>query len=558
MTQRHFNPSQIFRGSNSKGKTMTSRLLKTVLGAACALAPLAAVPAGTAQAQSIAPANDIVLSIGRGELVNVPGNMADIFVSNDSVADVQVQSQRQLYVFGKSGGETTIYASNAAGDIIWSANVRVGSNIDSIDQMLGLAMPEANISVATMGSNTVLLTGTVAAPEDAAEAERLVQAFVGSETNVIARLRMATPLQVNLRVRFAEVSRSLVRNIGANLQTIDGTSGFQFGVGQGRAAEFFAPNSGATGVGLDGLTTTIPNPTFDPLLPVSATNPQFVQSQGTAFSSVSPGTTLGAVGQLFGLDIGAALDIGETRGLVTTLSQPNLTALSGETAEFLAGGEFPIPLSQGLGTTTIEYKKFGVSLAYTPTVLANGRISIRVRPEVSELSSQGAVNLNGFTIPALTVRRAETSIELGSGQSFMIAGLMSNNAQSTINQAPGVGDIPILGNLFRSNAFQRGETELVIVVTPYLVQPVNDRDIALPTDGYNSPRVLEQFLLGRETAGQDGERRPMPRAANEAPVNPQVSLIDQNGTALAGGESPSGANRQTAAAAPGFSIANGE
>jgi len=557
MSQTNSNPTITIRNA-PKGKTMKSRLFKTVLSAACALAPLAAVPAGTANAQtSVSPAQDIVLSIGRGELVTVPGNMADIFVSNDSVADVQVKSQRQLYVFGLSGGETTIYASNAAGDIIWSANIRVGSNIDSIDQMLDLAMPEANIRVATMGSNTVLLTGTVAAPEDAAEAERLVEAFTNGESNVISRLRMATPLQVNLRVRFAEVSRSLVRNIGANLQTIDGTGGFQFGVGTGRGAEFFAPNT-ATGVGMDNLTVPIVNPNFNPNIPVSAANPQFIDSQGTAFTSVSPGTTLGAVGSLFGLDIGAALDIGETRGLVTTLSQPNLTALSGETAEFLAGGEFPIPLSQGLGTTTIEYKKFGVSLAYTPTVLANGRISIRVRPEVSELSSQGAVNLNGFTIPALTVRRAETSIELGSGQSFMIAGLMSNNAQSTINQAPGVGDIPIIGNLFRSNAFQRGETELVIVVTPYLVEPVDDRDIHLPTDGYNSPRAMEQFLLGRETAGESGGTRPMPRAANEAPANPEVSLTDQNGTALASGESPAGADQQTAAATPGFSIANGE
>ena len=158
----------------------------------------------------ISPAQDIVLSIGRGQLVTVPGNMADIFVANDAVADVQVKSQRQLYVFGKAGGETTVYASNAAGDIIWSANVRVGSNLDSIDQMLALAMPEAKISVATMGTNTVLLTGTVAAPEDAAEAERLVAAFVGEGANVVTPPQMATPLQVNLRVRFAEVSRSLV------------------------------------------------------------------------------------------------------------------------------------------------------------------------------------------------------------------------------------------------------------------------------------------------------------------------------------------------------------
>ena len=536
----------ISNGNVPKGKTMKSRLFKTVLSAACALAPLAIVmPAGTATAQtSVRPAQDIVLSIGRGELITVPGSMADIFVSNEQVADVQVKSQRQLYVFGLSGGETTIYASNAAGDIIWSANIRVGSNLDSVDQMLSLAMPEADVRIATMGTNTVLLTGTVAAPEDAAEAERLVQAFVGTDANVISRLRMATPLQVNLRVRFAEVSRSLVRNIGANLTTIDGTGGFLFGINRGReAVETFTPFSGALGIGAE---TTV-------LLPDGT------RVSGTNITPNSPQTTLGAVGEFLGLDIAGALDLGEQRGLVTTLSQPNLTALSGETAEFLAGGEFPIPLSQGLGTTTVEYKKFGVSLSYTPTVLANGRISIRVRPEVSELSSQGAVTLNGFQIPALTIRRAETSVELGSGESFMIAGLMSNNAQHTIEQAPGVGDIPILGNLFRSTDFRRGETELVIIVTPYLVEPVSDREIRLPTDGFAVPNGMSQFLMGQETDGTTGAERPMPRAANPAPGGPEVSLNGQNGAALAAGQRPEGAATQTAAAAePGFSFANGE
>ncbi|WP_340587146.1 type II and III secretion system protein family protein [Erythrobacter alti] len=537
---------------------MTSRLIKTVMSAAVALAPLALVPAAPAQAQSVRPAQDLVLSIGRGELVTVPGNMADIFISNESVADVQVKSQRQLYVFGLSGGETTIYASNAAGDIIWSANVRVGSNIDSIDQLLGHAMPQANISVATMGSNTVLLTGTVAAPEDAAEAERLVQAFTGDQTNVISRLRMATPLQVNLRVRFAEVSRSLVRTIGSNIATIDSTDGFQFGVAQGRTPSFGRANG--LGVGPTSITGFAPNPNFNPLLPVGANNQQFIEETASSITGISPGTTLGFLGEFLGLDIGGALDLGERRGLVTTLAQPNLTALSGETAEFLAGGEFPIPLSQGLGTTTIQYKNFGVSLAYTPIVLANGRISMRVRPEVSELSSQGAVTLNGFQIPALTIRRAETTVELGSGESFMIAGLLQNNAQQTIDQLPGVGDLPIIGNLFRSSDFQRNETELVIVVTPYLVRPVNDRDIRLPTDGFNVPDAAAQFLMGQETDGVTGGSRPMPRPANPGPNGPDLSMTQQNGTSLASGEAPRGAATQTAAAAPlpGFSFDSGE
>ena len=497
-------------GTKMRGKTMKRRLTAKVLLASLAIAPLASVPVTTATAQSVrSPAQDIVLSIGRGELVTVPGSMADVFIANDAVADVQVKSQRQLYVFGKAGGETTIYASNSRGDVIWSANIRVGSNIDSIDQMLALAMPEAKVAVATMGNNTVLLTGTVSAPEDAAEAERLVQAFIGEGANVISRLKMATPLQVNLQVKFAEVSRSLVRSLGGNLNTFDPTSGFQIGVVHGNTiGTQWTPNS----VGGQGLVGG-----------AYSADDVFTVVPGT-----SGATTIAGAGRFLGLDLLGALDLAERDGLVTTLSQPNLTALSGETADFLAGGEFPIPTSQGLGSTSIEYRKFGVSLAYTPTVLANGRISMRVRPEVSELSSQGAVIINGFQIPALTVRRAETTIELGSGQSFMIAGLMSNSAQNTIDKAPGAGDIPILGNLFRSRSFRKGESELVIVVTPYLVKPVDAKDIKLPTDGFRAAGELQSLLGYRENDGVSGAVRPGPTASNKDAPPPAVSAHDPN------------------------------
>lgn len=500
--------------------------------AGLALAPVAAVPAATANAQTVVrPSQDIVLSIGRGELVNVPGAMADVFVANSEIADVQLKSQRALYVFGVGGGETTIYASNSRGDIIWSANVRVGSNIGSIDQMLALAMPEAKIAVATMGNNTVLLTGTVSAPEDAAEAQNLVEAFVGENTNVISRLRMATPLQVNLHVRIAEVSRNVVRALGVNLASSDSTDGFQFGVGQGRAPNSFAPGG-----------------SYD-------VNAGVVEGlAATAVGTNSIGTTLGFAGQLLGLDLSAAIDLAETHNLAVTLSQPNLTALSGETAEFLAGGEFPIPLSQGFGTTTVEYKNYGVSLAYTPTVLANGRISLRVRPEVSELTSQGSVTLNGFRVPGLITRRTETTIELGSGQSMMIAGLLSNFSQNAIEKAPGLGDVPILGNLFRSTNFQRGETELVIVVTPYLVKPMNAADVRLPTDGYLKPTEGQRLLQYRDSDGVTGGERPGPGVIPAASANPGIS---RNGTeaepALAQSYDPR--NREKSASAkPGFSF----
>jgi len=542
--------------TNTKGKTMNSRLLKSALIAACALAPLAAAPAGPATAQSVAtPAQDIVLSIGRGQLVTVPGNMADIFVANDAIADVQVKSQRQLYVFGKAGGETTLYASNASGDIIWSATIRVGSNLESIPQLLALAMPEANIQVATMGANTVLLTGTVAAPEDAAEAERLVSAFLGEGANVVTRLRMATPLQVNLRVRFAEVSRSLVRTLGTNLTTIDSTGGFKFGIGTGRAVGSTITTNPALPLGIG---SNVQGYAIDPstcTVPTDITTCRITLQPGTNVTRAQGVNTLAGMGRFLGLDILGALDAGETMGLVTTLSEPNLTALSGETAEFLAGGEFPIPLSQGLGTTTIEYKNYGVSLAYTPTVLANGRISIRVRPEVSELSSQGAVTLDNFTIPALTVRRAETTVELGSGQSFMIAGLMSNNAQNTIDKLPGAGDLPILGNLFKSQNFRKGQTELVIVVTPYLVKPVDDSEIVLPTDGFRASNLAEQFIGNLEHSGVDGETRPMPRAAADGQP-PEISFTGGSGPELAADNRrrPDSGEQRAESVTPGFSL----
>jgi pilus assembly protein CpaC len=537
------------------GQPMTRKFKLKLLAAAMVAVPMAAMPVGTAIAQQVVkPSQEIVLSIGKGELVTVPGMMADVFVANEEIADVQVKSQRQLYVFGKSGGETTVYASNERGDVIFSANIRVGSNIGSIDQMLAMAMPDAKVSVATMGTNTVLLTGTVGAPEDAAEAERLVTAFLGKDANVISRLRTATPLQVNLQVKIAEVNRSLLRNIGGNMQTLDGSSGFRFGVGSGRD---FVPKdggpSGPLGVG-NGVGETA-----------------FVLPDGTKIPGygvdAAGKTTLSGLGKLFGVDVLGALDLSERLGLVTTITEPNLTALSGETATFLAGGEFPIPISQGLGQVAIQFRQFGVSLAYTPTVLSNGRISMRVRPEVSELSTNGAITLNNFQVPAINTRRTETTVELGSGQSFMIAGLMSASSQNLIDKAPGVGDVPILGNLFRSREFRRGETELVIIVTPYLVKPVDAKDIKLPTDGYRSANEFQQLIGFKNNAGVSGEQRPMPTAAQPDAPAPAVSAADPAAIVPGGSseEKPRRADKKTRrperaakadadAAAPGFSL----
>jgi len=456
--------------------------LGTALAVLALAAPAALVPATPAFAETgtsnYKPSRQLLLSLGEGQMISLPKNVASVWTSNPKVADVYVNSPRQINIFGKDNGEATVIATAANGTVVYGANVRVSQNITSVDAMLHAAMPQSSIQVLNAGQIAVL-TGTVASPDDAAQAEQLVSAMLNPGVDmskegatckicVVNRLRTATPLQVNLKVKIAEVSRDLLKQIGVNLFSKDATSGFKFGIGQGD-----------------------PSATSGPGSPIFSVNP------------LNAGTSIGAAGKLFGLNLAGAIDLAETDGLVSTLAEPNLTALSGETASFLAGGEFPIPVSQGNQSVTIEYKQYGVSLAFTPIVLADGRISMRVRPEVSELSDAGSLKLGGFNVPALTTRRAETTVELGSGQSFMLAGLLRNSNTNSINKAPFLGDLPILGALFRSTKYRRQETELVIIVTPYLVRPVSSQ-LAMPTNGYRSPTDAQQFWEGQSYTGQSG------------------------------------------------------
>lgn len=522
------------------------------LAAALAAAVFTTAPAA-AQAQGTATTGPALqVATNHGRLITLPRPMSDLFVANSEIADVQVRSPTQLYVFGKKAGETTISATAKNGAVVYAATVRVGNNFDSIGQMLSMAMPDADI-VATTMNGLVLLTGTIANPDDGAEAERLVQAFVGDESKVVSRLRTATPLQVNLQVRFAEVNRSFVKNIGANLTTIDGTGGFKFGVGSGRPPAGFITTDPRLPLGVG---TNVQGYTINPI------TGQLVLQPGTNITKGSEKTTLGFLTKLLGLDIAGALDLGERIGQVTSLANPNLTALSGETGTFLAGGEIPIPIAQGLGGVGVEYKQYGVSLAYTPTVLSDGRISLRVRPEVSQLDYSNAVTVSGAQVPGLTTRRTETTVELGSGQSFMIAGLLQNNHNNSIEKTPGAGDIPILGALFRSNGFQRNETELVIVITPYLVKPVNANDIVLPTDGYKTPSDVERVLLGQLSSGKTGGSRPKPSLEAGPPASPAVGatapvapvpLPDARASENARG-SAKGKKGEAALPTPGFSV----
>lgn len=496
------------------------------------VARMAQLPAGSQR-----PAREVLLSIGEGELVTLPAAAANVWTSNPGVADVYVASTRQIHLYGKAFGEATVFATSASGAIVYSANVRVSQNISSIDAMMKAAMPDSDITVATVGQIAVI-NGTVRSPQDSEQAQRLVTSLLNPGVNpndanaalkigVVNRLRTATPLQVQLQVRFAEVSRSFVKNLNVNLTNRD-QGRFLFGINQGKQGTI----STYTGTGVDPAT--------------GATAGGKVYT----FPTPSTGNTLlGAAGRFLGTDLLASLDFGETIGQVSTLATPSLTALSGETANFLAGGEIPIPIAQALGTTTVEYKQYGVSLAFTPTVLADGRISLHVRPEVSQLSSSGAVTLANTTIPALTTRRSETTVELGSGESMVIGGLLQNTHNNSITKTPGLGDMPILGTLFRSNAFQRNETELVIVITPYLVRPVNANQIRLPTDGYKAPNDFDRIFMGELAGRKSGGDRPMPSMAPPSAAPTSEALVP---APIA--PPPPARKSKNAAAAPGFGL----
>jgi pilus assembly protein CpaC len=534
-------------------------ILKTgaVFAALCTAGTSYAAPAKPAMDAPAASGKVIVMSIGRGQQVNLPSAVTDVVVADPAIADVDVRSAKQIYILAKGPGETTVYATDAAGRNVYTATIRVGANLDSIDQMLKLTMPEADIQVTTM-NGIVLLTGSVNQPDDVVEAEALVQQFVGA-ARVVSRLKTATPMQVNLQVRIAEVSRSLAKEISSNFTTRDATSGGAvFGIGRGRQTAI-TNNANPLNLPIINACTAFALPIECGLqLPFNPQTGQFLSNIGsTQFNFTNPAgaNILNIAGKLFGLDVAAGFDLAERSGLSSTLANPNLTVLSGETGEFLAGGSFPIPVADSFGSISVTQQSYGVNLRYTPEVMADGRIRLRLRTEVSDITSQGAVRINGTEIPALLTRSAETTVELGSGQSFMIGGLLSNQASTSVDKYPGIGDVPVVGALFRSNGWKRNQTELVIMVTPYLVQPVSESEIKLPTDGFNTPSDLERILLNKEadSSGKNAER-PGPTVGPEMTDGPSLGSINDDKPALAEKSKKSGAKTAAKADGPGFTF----
>ncbi len=452
------------------------RLVILVLGALMALF-MAQFFASSAAAQGasqigratvIKPAGaNLGLEVNKGRLVRLDRPAATVFIADPRIADVQVKSPSLIYLFAKAPGETTLYAVDSAERVLANVDVTVNHNLTRLRRAIARLAPDDDITVDSI-DGALVLDGVVRSASRAEDVRRLAAGFAGAPENVINRIGVDAPNQVNLRVRVAEVSRDIDKQLGFNWSAVGTIGSFAFGVATGNP---FAANV---------IQNTL---------------------------SADPGPFSAGNGQIT-FDVNGVIDALEDEGLITVLAEPNLTSMSGETASFLAGGEFPILVPEGDDRVVIEFKQFGVSLAFTPTILGEGRINLNVRPEVSQLSNTNAVVLNDFQIPSLTTRRAETTVELGSGQSFAIAGLIQNNVTHSISEFPGLGDVPMLGSLFKSDRFQREESELVIIVTPYIVKPTSRGKLAAPTDGFQAPHDIERIIGGTPHRAADQPGRP--------------------------------------------------
>jgi pilus assembly protein CpaC len=377
-------------------------------------------------------------------------------------------------------GTTSLTLYDAAGRVIAVMDVAVGPDVEGLQAQLHDILPGEPVQ-ARISNESILLTGLVNDPGAVARAVQLAKAYAGDK--VINLLSVGSSQQVMLEVRFAEVNRS---------------NGMELGLGG-----FLADSSGSLGAAVGGGAQLVPGANGTGVLQLSAITGQF----GILRKSFSIG----------GVGIDGIINGLETKGMAKTLAQPTLVALSGERASFLAGGEFPVPVAQagngGNGTAvTVEFKPFGVSLGFTPTVLGDRTINLLVEPEVSAIDPAASFSLGNLTIPGLRTRRASTTVQLRDGESFAIAGLLSKDFQTTVDQVPVLGSLPIIGTLFRSTNFKKGETELLIVVTPRLVAPIKPEQVRLPTDGVKDPSQIEAILLGEPYHQQE-----LPAAGASAP-----------------------------------------
>jgi len=448
------------------------RRLAALIGTSLLLIPL-----------TVMAATPVLLDSGTGRVLSLPKPATNVFVADSKVAEVRPASPTTLFIFGVSAGRTTVAALDADGGLVSQFDITVQPSkfgATEAEAEIARILPRGHVRVRALPSG-LMLSGTVESPADAAQAVAIARAFATDKQGVENQIAIRSSVQITLQVRIAELSRTLMRGLGVDWQAL-GTIG-QIG------------KLPALGASLNGSA--------------------IAALAGTPIGAAANTTLTNGLGSL---GASAALDFLATEGLVRMLAEPNLTVISGQPASFLVGGQFPVPVPGALGQVTIDYKNFGVSLSFLPTMYSDGRISIHVAPEVSSLSTQNAVTVStsgtSLIVPSLTVRRAETTVELGSGQTFAIGGLLQDSVTANRSALPYLGDLPILGPVFRDDQFTRGETEIVILVTPYVVNPVDDPNaLQIPTNGPVTSDL--DRLLYLRTATGSGQRTlaPIPGVA---------------------------------------------
>ena len=464
------------------------------------LAALAIAVTGSALAQNAAPGVDesriirisastantpqhLTLAVNKAAVIELDRDARDVFVANPLIADAVVRTPRRIFVMSLKIGATNAIFLDAQGRQIATVEIVVGSDVSDLNDQITHELPEAKVRAQALNDN-VVLSGSVNNVQEASRAQDLAERFTGSKDKVVNNLSIDQRQQVLIQVRVSEMSRTVSKQLGLNTNFSQVVGGVPISAGTDNQ--------------------------------FSLVGRALADLSGAAIGSTLPGAN----------NLSVQLKALERLGLVHTLAEPNLTAISGEAAKFLAGGEFPVPVGRDRdGNITIEFKQFGVGLSFTPVVLSKGRISLQISTEVSELTNTGALNLagstfvnaqgqtvvtQGLTLPALAVRRAETTVELPSGGSLAIGGLIQQQTKQNLDSLPGVKDIPVIGALFRSRDFQNNESELVVTVTAFLVNPVSPTAIARPDDGYVVPTDPETILLGRLNAvyGKDVKATP--------------------------------------------------
>jgi pilus assembly protein CpaC len=500
---------------------MIARVTGAALGAAIAVSAAIALPSQAAAQVTISEADSIragelAVPLNKSQVIRSDRPYAKALIGNPEIADVLPLSDQSLYVLGKKMGTTSLTLYDRQNRLIAVIDVAVGPDVTSLKRQLSELMPDDQVG-ARIANDSVVLEGIVSSGPAADRAVQLAETYAPGK--VINLLSVGSAQQVMLEVRFSEIKRGALKDLGlSGFVSGSGDHGFQGAFGNG--ASFSSATGSTTTTSTDPITglitqTVIPNP---PALALGA----IVDSFGI----------LSRMFRIGGLNIDATLNALERKGAVTTLAEPTLVALSGETASFLAGGEFPIPVAQGSGggengvAISVQFKPFGVSLAFTPTVLADGVINLEVAPEVSSIDPTASIVINNLRVPGLQTRRAKTTVELRDGESFAMAGLLRRDFQDTVRQFPILGSIPIIGALFRSSNFQKEETELVIIVTPRLVRPVRAAAMRLPTDRATPPDEADLFLLGRTDGGvgvnplAPTQPSPVGRPIGEMPVAP--------------------------------------